>query len=67
MKNSINWAGMLSLGAYLFALMILLDNSQDGGNSGLYAVISIILAVLAVPFSVRAYSKDAPITADVPK
>jgi hypothetical protein len=47
--------------------MILLDNNQDGANSGLYAIISIVLAILAVPFSVRAYSKDAPITSDAPK
>lgn len=56
------WASVFSLGALVFAFLLILNISPAGKDySGIYAIMSIVFAVLAVPFcyQVRFYENDS--------
>ncbi len=58
--NYINWGGLFCISSGFFGIMVvvnhLLSNSE---NSGIYALISLALAITAVPFVLKVDLSEA--------
>ena len=52
--NYMNWGGLFCIGSGIFAIMIVINHSlSNSENSGVYALISLGLAITAIPFLLK--------------
>ena len=51
--KDVNWGGLLCTSSSFFAVMVVINQSVNRDNSGIYALISLVLAVIAIPFVLK--------------